>query len=246
MNNKLTIFSVGLAICGTITFVSCSQENDFLLDTNLDIDSQVPMARSAGEQIVITGNTEVEKKNKSYTKHPNACGVTTMVDAWINHKGSGYFQNPNLADDGMTAEKYQDRLINEMVNDPSYGWTPESTSMTITTLMKLNDRFPVGTTKDSEGRKVPKKLFSGYKTFSSPIDANNFFDTESNCKSINGVMLEDENGNGHMAFVRSYSRGKLEFTGYSIFDKNGGYSGGSLKANGDFQNGWKIAGVILK
>lgn len=119
--------------------------------------------------------------------------------------------------------------------------------MSISTLMKLNDRFPIGTTKNSDGTTTTKKLFSGYETFSSANEANAFFCDDNNCKSINGILLEDENGNGHMAYVKSYSKGQINFTGYSIFDtQKTSYDGGKIKPNGNFQNGWKIVGVIFK
>ena len=92
-----------------------------------------------------------------------------------------------------------------------------------------------------------KKLFSGYETFSSANEANAFFGDDNNCKPINDILLEDENGNGHMAYVKSYSKGQINFTGYSIFDtQKTSYDGGKIKPNGNFQNGWKIVGVIFK
>lgn len=241
MKNKLLILSTGFALFGAFTFVSCSQEEDYMFDSNLSINSQVPKTRSGADQYF-----ETEGANMAYEKLENGCGLTMMVEAWIASRPKGYFNDVNFTYNGKTtAQEYQDKLIREMLKDPSYGWTLDSKTMSISTLMMLSERFPNGQ-KKVNGVYVPNTLFSGYDRFSSENDTNNFFKNNDNRERVNGILLEDKNGNSHMAFVKNCSQNTLEFTGYSIMDSSGSYDGGCMRPNGSYQNGWKIVGVTYK
>lgn len=242
MKKGLILASMGMLAISTITVVGCSKDEELDNFYNLDVEFRTPMTRSA--QMDWEGgdpNKQRAYENKQYTSLPNCCGLTTMVEAWIKEKGSFYFEQEYC----MTAQQYYDKLVNETKSNPDYHWTPDSASMPISTLMMLNEAFPVASKKNKDGSITNKNLFSGYKTFDNASEVDDYFDSRDNRNNVRGVLLQDENGNGHVAYVSSCSNNKINFTGYDIFTGNG-YNGGSIGADGSSKNGWRVVGVILK
>lgn len=78
-NKKLAIFSTGLAIFGAVTFVSCSQESDYLFGTDLGIDSQVPMTRSAAPETPQYRDNENNNRRKTPV-YDDECGLYALTE----------------------------------------------------------------------------------------------------------------------------------------------------------------------
>lgn len=180
---------------------------------------------------------------KKYNSLPNCCGINTLVDAWIKSKDSGYFEREYCP---MTAQQYHDKLVNECKSNISYHWTPDSGSMNLSTLKMLNEKFPLKSHKKKDGTIETTYTFSDTREFNNPSDISVFFSDSKNRRSVTGVMLEDANGNGHIANVSSCTKNNVYFTGYDIFNDNGSYSGGEISTNGNSKDGWRIIGVLLK
>lgn len=224
-----------------VVIVACdkSEEQEDLY--RLDVDFRTPTAKSS--QVEITDNPYEQKiqEHSRYTSLPNCCGLNTMVDAWIHEKGRGYFAQDNC----MTAQQYYDKLVNETQKNSAYHWTPDSTSMSMKTLMMLNENFPLSTSKNKYGSTTKKTLFSEYKAMDNASEVSEYLRSKENQRTVGGVVLQDENGNGHVAFVSGFYKDTMSFTGYDIFNGNG-YTGGKMQIDGSSKKGWRIVGVILK
>lgn len=182
-------------------------------------------------------------ENKNYNSLPNCCGINTLVDAWISSKGSYYFEQEYCP---MTAQQYYDKLINECKSDPYYNWTPDSPSMKLSTLDKLNEKFPLKSKKNKDGTIENTYTFSATKEFDNTSDVKSFFENSNNRSNVRGVILENSNGQGHIANVSNCTKNNINFTGYDIFSNDESYRGGKISTDGNSKGGWKIVGVLLK
>ena len=146
MKKKLIMASIGMLAISVTTIISCGKDEDFDESCDLDVEFRIPITKSAPIDLEISTNEydANEKRNKEYNSLPNCCGINTLVDAWIAAKGREYFR---MSECPMTAQQYYDKLINECKNDTSYHWTPDSASMNLSTLKKLNEKFPLNSNK---------------------------------------------------------------------------------------------------
>ena len=242
MKKKLIMASIGMLAISVTTIISCGKDEVFDDSCDLDVEFRTPITKSAPSDLDINTNEydANERRNKEYNSLPNCCGINTLVDAWIAAKGKEYFR---MSECPMTAQQYYDKLINECMNDSSYHWTPESASMNLSTLKKLNEKFPLN--KDT---KTNQNIytFSDSKEFNNPLDVSDFFSDPNNRTSVRGIMLENSDGVGHIANVKSCTKKTINFTGYDIFLDNGSYRGGSISTDGSSKGGWRIVGVLLK
>ena len=84
------------------SFASCSQEDDFIIDSGLDIDSQVPMTRSeAGD-----GMSFNPKYDKAYQIKDGECAYKTMIEL---KKARYQFTEDYTADDYL--EKLRKKAV---------------------------------------------------------------------------------------------------------------------------------------
>lgn len=244
MKKKLIIASIGMLAISVTTIISCGKDEDFDESCDLDVEFRTPITKSAPIDFEGGGdqNRQREEENKAYTSLPNCCGINTLVDAWIASKTHYYFQQPSCP---MNAQQYYDKLINECKKDTSYHWTPDSASMNLSTLKKLNEKFPLNSNKNN-GSNQNTYTFSDTKEFNNPSEVSDFFSDSKNRASVRGVMLENANGVGHIANVDNCTNKNVSFTGYDIFVDNGSYDGGKISTDGSSKGGWKIVGVLLK
>ena len=242
MKKKLIMASIGMLAISVTTIISCGKDEDFDESCDLDVEFRTPITKSAPIDLEISTNDydDRERENKKYNPLPNCCGINTLVDAWIASKRPYYFQQPSCP---MTAQQYYDKLINECKNDTSYHWTPDSASIKLSTLKKLNEKFPLN--KDTKTNQNTY-TFSDSKEFNNPSEVSDFFSDSKNRNSVRGVMLEDANGVGHIANVKNCTNKNVNFTGYDIFVDNGSYDGGKISTDGSSKGGWRIVGVLLK
>jgi hypothetical protein len=233
------------SLLGLCVFTGCEQEDDDESFNNLDVSSIAPLTRSSMADLEGGGDPGKQRgyENKKYNSLPNCCGINTLVDAWIKSKDSGYFEREYCP---MTAQQYYDKLVNECKNDISYHWTPDSASMKLSTLEMLNEKFPLKSHKKKDGTIETTYTFSDTREFNNPSDISVFFSDSKNRRSVTGVMLEDANGNGHIANVSSCTKSNVYFTGYDIFNDDGSFSGGNISTDGNGKDGWRIIGVLLK
>lgn len=97
---KNVFYFGGLLVVSAILFIfaSCTQEDDFIVDNGLDIDSQVPLTRSGGGDI---------NPNPNVITHAKAgqCGLVALVETKRDNRPN-YFSN----DYGCTADDYFDSI----------------------------------------------------------------------------------------------------------------------------------------
>ena len=242
---KKFIYLVSLLGLCVLSFTGCDQEDGDESFNYLDVSSIAPLTRSSAADLEGGGDPGKQRayENKNYNSLPNCCGINTMVDAWIKSKSPYYFEQASCP---MTAQQYYDKLVNECINDISYHWTPDSASMKLSTLRRLNEKFPLKSNKKKDGTTEITYTFSDTKEFNNPSDINAFFNDSQNRNSVTGIILEDANGNGHIANVSSCTKSNVFFTGYDIFNDDGSFSGGNISTDGNGKDGWRIIGVLLK
>lgn len=99
MNKRILFPSLAMLAIATITVVGCSKDDKYdEFDTNLSINYNTLTTRSVAEDVFI-GDTETIKRqyynaNTRYNKVQAGCGITMLVDIWINEKGRSYFEVP--------------------------------------------------------------------------------------------------------------------------------------------------------
>lgn len=240
---KIYLASVWMFAISSITVISCSKDDEMSDFCSLDTEFQTPTTRSSQMDFEGANNPYLQtvRANQEYTHQANCCGLTTLVDAWINSKGNDYFSQSGCC----TAQQYYDKLVDEVRSNSDYHWTPDSASMPISTFMMLNERFPISSKKNKDGSTTNKNLFSDYITFNGASDVKCYLSDKNNRNNVKGVLLEDENGNGHMAYVSRCTSSKITFTGYDIYNENG-YGGGTIGTDGSSKCGWRVKGVLLK
>lgn len=230
---------------GCILICSCSNNYEFN-DSDLSIDSQIPITRSSSEG---GGVEDAETKNKEIPHNSNECPLFSLTELWIEKRlkdDSDYFKHPF-----QTAKDYYNGLKSTIENNPSkYDWIPGS-----------NEGM-----KTSEFEKLGKEkgLLGDFKQFATADEMKQWLSNDKNRKNVAVVFsfTDDEDGNqvGHYARVKGISSHSVSFSGYNghnnfgsrwdggtiyfqtEYDKEGNPKPGRDSNNQDFQ----IKGVYLK
>jgi len=241
--NKIVNFPLlAILAIATIIVVGCDKDDDFdELDTNLDINYNIPTTRSAGEDGFI-GDPETIKRqnykaNTSYSKLPAGCGITMLVDIWISGKSREYFE-VSPSECTKTAQQYADELLTSFGDKYN-----ESTGIHLSDILSVaNNGNPTESLSNT--------------TFNSSSEKTDFFTDKNKRKQVCGITLTNTiTGESHYAATTNVSSSSVTFSGFDIFnpDKNryGSYSipvdGLEYvnKKDGSDGGAWKITGVFL-
>lgn len=221
MKRKITILKSYLIFVCIFALASCVQDDIYLNNDDLSINSHIPITRSIleSDQDIIQSESDIIKNNKQYRADENCCALVAIMEDWIAQKGNSYFGQ----DCPETAQKHYEKLVEDFKNKfPD--WT-------------IGNSITSGQFMSFTGNMYEEPMY-----FDMGTDVESYFSNDSNHSNIAIVFLERINSDGtregHYAYVKDIYNNYLVVAGEEICKRNRIYYNG--------ESGWKIVAVVNK
>ncbi len=190
-SKKIVLLTSFLVIASVILFISCSNDDDFLMESDLSLNSQVPLITSESDQ----SGLEVDYNEYSYGE--NECCIIAFVEMKKREMPNHKFNSDYSATDCYNAVMKDAKGIKDEDGNSMYS----GGFMDLEVFLELGKKY---------------NSFNERKTFSGSEDAMNYFSNRKNKpKMIKIEILNEKTGQmephvGYVTYI-DHSNGKVKY-----------------------------------